>query len=416
VPRYSCWLYSPALAAALLLGASVPARAQWLPSEPIVVGGGWLTIAGDVSVSASCASVNGGTSHCTADTGYFNYTDYDQSVLRLLRVDVSAAVRANSRFSVLAELRSENDHAPRPYALYARVRPWAALPLDIQAGRVPPTFGAFARRTYAADNPLIGYPLAYQYLTSLRADSLPADADELLRMRGRGWRSNFSVGNTTPHNGLPLVSAFRWDTGVQLHAGGQRADATIAVTTGTVANPLVGDDNAGKQIAGRVAVRPRAGLAVGVSAAHGPFVSSDALGASGINADNSRFTQTAWGADAEYSRDYYMIRFETILSDWRIPLVRTLQLLRATSMSLEGRYKIHPGLYVAARLDRLDFSRIAGTARTDTWEAPVRRVEVGGGYSIQRNLVLKLSFQHNTRQTTRAPTVNAAATQVVYWF
>ena len=54
---------------------------------------------------------------------------------------------------------------------------------------MPPTFGAFARRTYATDNPLIGYPLAYQYLTSLRPDALPANADELLRMRGRGWLS-----------------------------------------------------------------------------------------------------------------------------------------------------------------------------------------------------------------------------------
>ena len=41
------------------------------------------------------------------------------------------------------------------------------------------TFGAFARRTYANDNPLIGYPLAYQYLTSLRPDAVPATADAL---------------------------------------------------------------------------------------------------------------------------------------------------------------------------------------------------------------------------------------------
>src|SRR5438445_5776950 len=46
---------------------------------------------------------------------------------------------------------------------------------DVQIGRIPPTFGAFARRTYANDNPLIGYPLAYQYLTSLRADALRSE-------------------------------------------------------------------------------------------------------------------------------------------------------------------------------------------------------------------------------------------------
>ena len=94
-----------------------------------------------------------------------------------------------------------------------------ARAFDIQAGRVPPTFGAFARRIYASDNPLIGYPLAYQYLTSLRADALPVNADELLAMRGRGWLSSYSIGNPMPANGLPLASGFRWDTGVQVHAG-----------------------------------------------------------------------------------------------------------------------------------------------------------------------------------------------------
>ena len=64
---------------------------------------------------------------------------------------------------------------------------------------MPPDLRGVSRRhAYAADNPLIGYPLAYQYLTSLRPDALPASADELLRMRGRGWLSNFSVGNWRP--------------------------------------------------------------------------------------------------------------------------------------------------------------------------------------------------------------------------
>ena len=59
---------------------------------------------------------------------------------------------------------AKDDEAPqavRPYALYLRIRPWLNRDFDIQVGRVPPTFGAFARRTYANDNPLIGYPLAY---------------------------------------------------------------------------------------------------------------------------------------------------------------------------------------------------------------------------------------------------------------
>src|ERR1041385_2576390 len=157
-----------ALFAVLALGHSLPARPQALPSEPISFADGRVTISGDVSASVG-----------SEDTGFFNYTDYEHSTLRLFRIDVSTAVGMGGHFTALAEMRTENLDQVHAYALYLRIRPWIDRPFDIQAGRVPPTFGAFARRTYAADNLLIGYPLAYQYLTSLRADALPANADQL---------------------------------------------------------------------------------------------------------------------------------------------------------------------------------------------------------------------------------------------
>src|SRR5471032_811921 len=173
------------LVAAVALSAASPAGAQALPSEPISLAGGRVTLSGDISASMA-----------PDDVGFFNYTDYEHSALRLFRVDLTTALTINAHFSVLAEIRDENIDTLRAYALYLRIRPWIDHAFDIQAGRIPPTFGAFARRTYAADNPLIGYPLAYQYLTSLRADALPWNADELLRMRGRGWLASYSIGNT----------------------------------------------------------------------------------------------------------------------------------------------------------------------------------------------------------------------------
>jgi hypothetical protein len=303
--------------------------------------------------------------------------------------------------------------------LYARIRPWAERDFDIQVGRVPPTFGAFARRTYASDNILIGYPLAYQYLTSLRPDALPASADELLQMRGRGWLSNFSVGDLQPRHGMPIASAFRWDTGIQVHTASEHLDLTASVTTGTLSNPLVRDDNGGKQLAGRLAYRPAAGILLGASAARGPFVTRRTAQMAAADQDHSAFTQTAWGADAEYSAGYFLIRLETIVSQWSLPVVQAPAIespLRAVATSIEGRYKVHPRAYVAARFDHLGFSRITGTAGTDTWDAPVDRVEVGGGYSLQRNLQIRVSFQHNAREGGRARRVNLAATQVVFWF
>jgi len=401
-------LFAATLAWVLLLCAGSRAAAQTLPANPIVLDNGRLTIGGDVAASIG-----------SSDPGFFNYTDYEHSALRMLRVDISGIFKAGDHVSFLGEVRSENVDNVQPYALYVRVRPWTNKNFDIQAGRVPPTFGAFARRTYEPDNPLIGYPLAYQYLTSIRPDSLPASADDLLRMRGRGWLSNFTIGNVAPDSGVPLVNGFRWDTGVQVHAGTDLFDATGAVTNGTVSNPLFNDDNAGKQLAARLAVHPVAGLVAGVSWAHGPFVSTTAARGAVGDGHDSDFTQTAWGADVEYSRDYYLVRVETVVSQWALPLVRAPWIsspLSSVGTSVEGRYKIRPGLYAAARIDHLGFSEVTGSLRTDTWDAPVTRLELGGGYSLQRNLLLKFEYQHDSRDGGLVRTLNPVALQLVYWF
>jgi len=408
----------------LVLAGGTPAGAQVLPSEPLVFGAGRVTLSGDVSATYGCAHVpeQAGVSAgwCGDDTGFFNYTDYDQSTLRMLRIDIDTAVHATRQLSILSDIRSESGAGIRVYGLYLRFHPWEKRGVDIQAGRIPPTFGAFPRRSYATDNLLIGYPLAYQYLTSLRADALPRNADDLLRMRGRGWLSSYPIGNTNPANGMPVVSAFTWDTGVQVHVASTKLEGTAAVTNGSLGRPLFVDDNSGKQIAGRVATRPVAGLIIGVSAARSPYIAQSAIEAIPAADRSGSFTQSALGADVEYSRRYYLVRFETIVSDWTLPTVDspTIRLpLRATSTLIEARYKLRPGLYVAARADRLGFSEITGTGgQTDTWEAPLSRVEAGLGYSLRRNVQLKGSVQHDERDGGRVHRATFVAGQLLYWF
>jgi hypothetical protein len=391
------------LACLFVLCASRIAAAQMTPAEPIMLAGGAVTFGGDISATIG-----------PEDPGFFNYTDYEDSVLRMLRVDLTTSVRAGKHLSLHGELRSQNARMPRAYALYFRVRPWAERRFDIQIGRIPPTFGAFPRRNYETDNPLIGYPLAYQYLTSIRADAIPGSADELVQMRGRGWLATYSIPELTAAPGVPLVNALRWDTGVQGHVANDLLEFSASVTSGTLSNPLFRDDNAGRQFAARGVVRPIAGLIVGASGAHGPFVSREAARAAAGSEHDGAFSQTAWGGDVEYSRGYYVVRAETIVSRWTLPLIDDR--LTAVATTVEGRYKIRPGFYVAARVDHLGFNRIATTTGSETWDAPVTRYEAGGGYSIQRNLLMKLSVQHDQRDGGRTRTANLAAGQLVFWF
>ena len=386
---------------ATAVAISLPALAA---AQAVTLAGGRVTVGGEAALTIG-----------PHDRWFFNYTDYKSSALRLARFDLSGAWRPTKQVELVADVRTENLDSPRMLAVYLRVRPWASKTFDLQAGRIPPTFGAFARRNYASDTPLIGYPLAYQYLTSLRPDALPATSGDLLRMRGRGWLSSFPLGVQTPAAGMPLVNAFRWDTGIQARIGSKPVEVLAAVTTGTLSSPRVRDDNGGKQLSARLTGHPTVGLVLGVSAARGAYLARDVMAIVRATRPEQRSAhQTVWGADAEYSRGYWLVRAEGVWSSWGLPALPDPGLgraLHARGLMLEGRYKIRPGFYAAARGDHLDFSDVRGIP----WDAPVWRVEGGVGVSLRRNLLLKGVYQHSRREGTPAH-LRAFAGQFVAWF
>jgi hypothetical protein len=325
--------------------------------------------------------------------------------------------------AILTEVRSENVEQPIAYALYVRVRPFKDRPFDVQAGRIPPVFGTFGRRAYPVDNPLIGVPLAYQYLTSLRPDAVPASADDLLLMRGRGWRANYPVGNQAPTPGVPIVTAYRWDTGVEASYGGERLQGAVAVTSGTLSNPRLHDDNDGRQWSGRLAWKPVVGLVVGVSGARGAFVDRAIVDAYEPVLGPHDYTQQAIGVDGEYSRGYWIVRGEAIRSSWTLPKINAPFIehpVAATATYVESRYRIGPRVFVAARGDRLSFSTVTGQRLFEgaptSWEAPVTRLEGGGGVYLQRNFTVRAIVQHDWRDGGRVHERTYVSAQISYWF
>jgi hypothetical protein len=402
-----------ALLIALAAALPSPAAAQGLPSAPVTVAGGRLTISGEASVAAA-----------PADYEYFNYSAGAYDLLRLVRADGSAAFKLDKHVTLLGDVRVEGSLADGqwrvfPHALFARVRPWSDRQVDIQAGLIPPVFGAFSARAYGNDNPLIGFPLAYQYLTSLRADAIPASADDLLIMRGRGWRVRYPVGDPLADHGLPLVDGLQYPAGVEVHAGGNRIEGSVALTTSSLARPLARDLPQGPQLSGRFVVRPVVGLVLGVSAASGAFLTSsltDTLAAAGEPHGSS---QRALGFDAEYSRGYWIVRAEGVFSNWRLPALQAPAIdgpLRSFGLDVEARYRLRPGLYVAARAGRIGFSELTGSLGRMPWDAPVTRIEVGGGYAIRRNLIAKAVYQYNWRDMMAVEKSGRASAQLLFWF
>jgi hypothetical protein len=220
-----------------------------------------------------------------------------------------------------------------------------------------------------------------------------------------------------------LVSAYRWDTGIEGNFASDRFDAAVSVTTGTLSSPRTRDDNGRPQVAGRIGWKPVFGLVVGASASHGEFLTGaledryrDVLG------DRS-YGQTAFGLDGEYSRDHWIVRTEWINSRWTLPRLGVpliQQPLTATSAYVEGRYRVSPRWYVAARADTLTFSRVRGdrvfAGVPTTWDAPVKRLELGAGVYLQRNLTVRVSVQPNWRDGGRVRQRTFTSAQLAYWF
>jgi hypothetical protein len=129
--------------------------------------------------------------------------------------------------------------------------------------------------------------------------------------------------------------------------------------------------------------------------------------------------QEAFGVDAEYAIGRFLARSEVLWSSWTLPVGLTSadnERLEATSVLVEGRYRILPGLQLAARVERLGFAELPTAAGPIAWDAPVRRFETGIGYSIIRNVTLKASWQRNLRDGGRVRRDSLWAGQIVYWF
>ncbi len=398
-------------AALFACGAARAAAQPPADPSPMTDAGPPVSIGGDVTATAAPDDA----------PGYFNHTDYDHDALRLVRARVFGEWRLAAPLSLMGELRVEDISDFSAAALYLRWRPRPSGSLFVQAGRIPPVIGAFARRAYGRDNAVIGEPLAYQYLTSLRADALPATVDDLLRMRGSGWETHYPAGNTSEEPGLPLVAVSRWDTGAEVGWQNERFDLAGAVTQGSPAVPVVRDTNGGWMYSGRAATHLPAGLTIGVSGATGQWLENAALDITPDGRD-SPSSQSLVGTDVEFGLGRWLVRGEWLRSAFDLPLAASAPSvlhLTAASGFVEGRYRPHPRWQIGVRAGRITFNDVqpsSPSASPEPWDVPVTRVEGTLGFRVNRQLDLRAGWQENWRTDGRVKRQGYPTASLLFWF
>src|SRR5262245_37382118 len=91
--------------AVLLVGARM-GSAQTLPSGPLELANGQVTVAAEISATFG-AEDDAVPPECPPGcAGFFNYTDYQHNALRMFRLSFTGAWRPSRRFAFLTEIRS----------------------------------------------------------------------------------------------------------------------------------------------------------------------------------------------------------------------------------------------------------------------------------------------------------------------
>lgn len=406
--RGTQWSPVRALSALLLAACVAPAAAQTPAPDAPPGAVERISVGGEITAT-----------YGSEDPGFFNYATYAYDPLQNVRLVFDASVRPIRSVELLAQVRTDGLSQARMAALYLRLRPWPTRHVELEIGRIPTAFGLYGRSGYGSDSPLIGRPLGYAYLLSLRHDALPSTSADLLRMRGRGWLSNFPRGNTAPDRGLPIVNTDTWDTGAQVRLASSRVAWTGAVTLGSLGRPRLTDDNRGRAVSTRVVVRATPALAFGLSGASGAYLSRSLEPVLSAGESTRRLSQRAAGADVEFATGAWLVRGEVLASRWQMPALATgpIDPLTAVTAWAEGRLRVLPGVDLGLRVEHLGFSEIGPADAAEPWEAAVSRVEAGLAFVPMRHLRFKVAAQRNRRPDggrVRHDTLVAA--QVGVWF
>ncbi len=316
------------------------------------------------------------------------------------------------------------DHGDRlqPFALFARIRPWPARRFDIQVGRIPPTFGAFGRSAYGTANMLIGTPLGVS-VPDLAPARRAAGARPTISSAcagAAGWRT-YPIGN---HDAGPRAAVRQQRALGHRRAGARRQRHDRVDRRGH--DRLAVESSCRRRQRWPPGRRPgRAPSRAGTCARRvgGPRRVSERRVSNRRSAEGRSVedgVQQAFGVDAEYAHGPLPRAVGSDLVAWTLPVGLTAadnERLDATSVLVEGRYRILPGLQLAARAERLGFRRVADGGWPD--RHGMRRCAASRSASATPSSATSCS-----RRPGSATCATAAASaetrsgrgQIVYWF
>lgn len=261
--------------------------------------------------------------------------------------------------------------------------------LNFQIGKFPTVFGAWANTHGFFDDPFLLAPLPYSQIIGFSGDGGGPGPG------GPGPGPGPGPGGPGGATGLPGAQNNQWAAliwgpvytpGASVFGATEYLDYALEIkSTGLAANPDSWSeiDFSQPAVSARFGYRPDAAWAFGVSASQGPWLDENVPGG---NRDD--LLQSTLGLDARWARHNLIVSGEVLVTEFETPAAGDL---RATSWFLQARWKVSPGFWLATRFGQILTNDAAGDV---VWQPDLWRAEIGTGWRINPNLLLKAGYSY----------------------
>ena len=256
--------------------------------------------------------------------------------------------------------------------------------LNFQIGKFPTVFGAWPAGQDFFDDPFLLAPLPYSQIIGINTRNPAANSPAAIAARDNG--SAPAVSTLSKDQWASIIWGPSEATGASVFGATEHLDYALEIKSAALsAHPGAWSDLSLSHptVSARCGYRPDAAWAFGVSASRGTWLEENV---SGVN--RSDCIQNTLGLDLRWAHHNLIVSSEIIFSEFETP---TAGDLRTASGFLQARWKVSPGFWLASRV-----GRIVANETDDhlPWQPAVWRAELGTGWRLTPNLLLKTGYSY----------------------
>lgn len=264
----------------------------------------------------------------------------------------------------------------------------AGSALQLQVGRFVPIMGNFLNRQDNWDAGLVSYPLAYEQVTSVSDQLIPADAAAFAARRNQldfpqktlwlpaywaqlytqgaavfgqhnGWDYSLNFMNAAPSSRGAVWNEFEWSA------------PSYLASLGYQLNPA---------------------WRLGVTGTYGAYLQEEAEAALPAGTDRNDYLQRNVGLDLTWKRGLWSVWAELIYTEFDVPNVADDASF--WSYYVEGRYAFKPRWWLSARWNQQIYNEIDTANGSEDWDNDLYRIDLGLGHHPSRHTQVRLQYSY----------------------